>query len=201
MTANTKTFIHEVNFENFTEFKETYVDIDFPIIIRTTGPGIPTLVEISSTAVGSITAPQWEIGDYNVAEGQELIHGWAEGTRIYWHVHVLTNGVNINDRYIRFQVGRGYAPIGSQLSSAKVLTSVDFKIPANTPDKTHFIISIDDEELPNAKIGTHIWAILKRIATSNVGTYPAPTNNPWCSMLQMHVQVDTLGSRQIGLKN
>ena len=201
MTANTKTFIHEVNFENFTEFKETYVDIDFPIIIRQTGTGIPSLVEISSTPVGSITAPQWQINDFNIAEGQELIHGWAEGTRIYWHVHVLTNGVDITNRYLRWQLGRVYAPIGGQISNAETLTSIDFEIPANTPDKTHFIISIDDEVLPNSKIGTHVWAILKRIATSNVGTYPAPTNNPWCSMLQMHVQVDTLGSRQIGLKN
>jgi hypothetical protein len=195
-----KKFRHELEFEDYTVFKETYVDIDFPIIIRTTGSGIPSLTEISSSAVGSITAPQWQVGDYNIAEGQELIHGWKEGTRLYWHVHVLTNGTDINNRYLRWQIGRVFAPIGGQLSSPEVLTSTDLLIPANTPAKTHFIYSIDSEILTDAKIGTHVWAILKRIDTSNVGTYPAPTNNPWCSMLQIHVQVDTLGSRSIGTK-
>ena len=46
----------------------------------------------------------------------------------------------------------------------------------------------------------HYWAILKRVATSNPTTFPAPTSDPWCSMLQIYIQVDTLGSRKEGTK-
>ena len=48
-----------------------FVDLDFPIIVRNTGVGIPTL----ETLIGNVTAPQWQVNDFNVCEGQELIHG------------------------------------------------------------------------------------------------------------------------------
>lgn len=49
---------------------------------------------------------------------------------------------------------------------------------------------------PPIKIGGHVVARLKRVAA--VGA--APTNDPWIPMLQLHIQLDTLGSRTIGNK-
>ena len=169
-----------------------WVDIDFPIIIRTTGTGIPSL----TTLQGNVTAPQWEVNDYNVCEGQELIHGWKEGSTVYWHVHFITNGSDGTNRYVKWTVEWFWVNINGVLSDTITTTSPDILIPANTTSKTMFIGSIGSYTLTNARIGGHVFARLTRVAAS--GT--APSNNPWCSMLQMHVEVDTLGSQQISAK-
>ena len=172
-------------------FKPYWVDVDFPIIIRTTGPNIPTLVALQ----GNITAPQWQVNDYNVCEGQELVHLWQEGTDGYWHCHLVTNGTDVTDRYVNFEVEYCYADVNGVLSASSTVTSGDVLIPANTPSKTHLVISIAQVNLP-LKIAAHVWPRLRRIAST--GT--APTNNPWCTMLQMHIQCDTVGSHEIMTK-
>ena len=58
------------------------------------------------------------------------------------------------------------------------------------------IVSIGNFIPENGGIGGHVFARLRRIAST--GT--APTANPWCGMLQMHIQCDTMGSRQISSK-
>jgi hypothetical protein len=77
-----------------------------------------------------------------------------------------------------------------------VYTSADILIPANTADKTQIIMPITNFTPTGAKIGDHCIARLKRVAA--VGT--APTNNPWIPMLQMHIEKDTVGSRQMTVK-
>lgn len=172
-----------------------WIDIDYPIIIRTTGTGVPSLVAIAP----DITVPQWEINDFTVCEGQEMVHAWKEGTAAHWHCHIITNGTDVTNRYLRWEIKLTYANVNSQLVS-NTITSLDLVIPANTPDKTHLILSINTMEMPGMRIGTHVYARLKRIATSNIETYPAPSNDPWCSMLQMHIECDTFGSRDIASK-
>jgi hypothetical protein len=175
-----------------TGLARTWVDIDFPIIIRTTGANIPTL----ATLKGNITVPQWQVNDFNVCEGQEMIHAWLEGSTIYWHVHVITNGLDATNRYLRFEVEWVFANIGGVLSATITDTSVDLLIPANTTDRTHLICSISNRLMTGNRIGTHVYARLRRVAA--VGA--APTNDPFCSMLQLHVETDTTGSRQIATK-
>ena len=169
-----------------------WVDIDFPIIIRTTGTNIPSL----TTLQGNVTAPQWAVNDFNVCEGQELIHGWKEGSTVYWHVHFITNGSDGTNRYVKWTVEWFWVNINGVLSNTITTTSSDILIPANTTSKTMFIGSIGSYALTDARIGGHVFARLTRVAAS--GT--APSNSPWCSMLQMHVEVDTLGSQQISAK-
>ena len=170
----------------------TWVDIDFPILIRTTGANIPTL----QTLKGNITVPRWSVNDFNVCEGQELIHAWLEGSTIYWHVHVISNGLDATNRYLRFEIEWVFANIGDVLSATITDTSVDLLIPANTTDRTHLIFSIANRLMTGNRIGTHVYARLRRVAA--VGA--APTNDPFCSMLQLHVETDTTGSRQIATK-
>lgn len=168
-----------------------WVDIDFPIIARTAVANNPT----PATFKGNITAPQWALNDWIVCEGQEMIHAWKEGSEVQWHVHVTTGGTDTNDRYIRFEVEWTWANFNAALAAATTTTSVDLKIPANTADRTHIIYEIAKVTFAGT-IGTHVWARLKRVAA--VGT--APTANPFCSMLQMHVECDTFGSRNISSK-
>lgn len=168
-------------------------DIDFPIIIRTTGTGIPAL----TTFNGNITMPQWAVNDYNVCESQELVHEWKEGTECFWHLHLTTNGLDATDRYVKFEVEYGYNNgHNTAWTFPTAITTADLLIPANTPDKTMLILSLGSFTPSSAKIGAHVVARLKRVTAS--GT--APTNNPWIPMLQMHIEKDTLGSRQITAK-
>ena len=168
-----------------------WTDVDFPIIIRTTGPNIPTLVAIN----GNLTMPQWAVGDFNVCESQEFVHGWKEGSEVFWHVHLTTNGLDATNRYVRFELEYGYADVMGQWVFPAVFTSPDILIPANTPNETMMIVPITSFT-PAIHIGGHAVARLKRVAAAGA----APTNNPWIPMLQMHIQLDTLGSRNIGSK-
>jgi hypothetical protein len=168
-----------------------WLDIDFPIIIRTTGAGIPTL----ETFNGNISMPRWQVNDFNNCESQELIHPWREGSAAYWHLHLNTNGSDGTNRYVRFQLEYGYSVAGVWTFPAVVDTG-DILIPAGTATKTQIIMSLATFTPTGAKIGDHAIAYLKRIAAA--GT--APSNDPWIPMLQMHVECDTLGSRQITSK-
>jgi hypothetical protein len=170
---------------------DSWTDIDFPIIIRTTGPNIPTL----QTLNGNITMPQWAVNAFNVCESQEFVHGWKEGTAVFWHLHLTTNGVDVTDRFVRFTVEYGYVDVMGQWVFPAVLDSGDIRIPANTPTRTMMIMPLGSFT-PPIKIGGHSVARLVRVAS--VGA--APTNNPWIPMLQQHIQLDTLGSRTIGAK-
>jgi hypothetical protein len=169
-----------------------WVDLDFPIIVRTTGAGIPSL----QTLQGNLTAPQWQVNDFNMCEGQELPHCWKEGTTLYFHIHLITNGSDVNNRYVAFEVEYAFADLDGVLSAAQTIPSGDLLIPAATTTKTHKLLGVGTLALSTQKIGCHIYTRLKRVAAS--GT--APTSNPWVTMLQAHIEVDTLGSRQIGAK-
>ena len=170
---------------------DCWVDIDFPILIRTTGPGIPTLAAIN----GNITMPQWAVNDVNICESQELIHSWKEGSTVYWHIHLTTNGLDATNRYVRFELEYGYVDVMGQWVFPAVFTSPDILIPANTPNETMMIVPITSFT-PAIHIGGHAVARLRRVAAAGA----APTNNPWIPMMQLHIQLDTLGSRNIGSK-
>ena len=164
-----------------------WVDIDFPIIIRTTGANIPTL----ETIQGNITVPQWKVNDVNVCEGQELIHQWKENSEVRWHLHMITNGSEVTDKYVKWEIEYFWVNVDGAISASDT-QSVEYKIPANTPSKTMFIVSIYQWTPTGGKIGGHVFARLKRIASSGA----APVANPWCNMLQLHVECDTVGSRE-----
>jgi len=155
-----------------------WVDVDFPILIRTTGPGIPTLAAIN----GNITMPQWAVNDVNICESQELIHSWKEGSTVYWHIHLTTNGLDATDRYVRFELEYGYVDVMGQWVWPAVFTSPDILIPANTPNETMMLVPITSFT-PAIHIGGHAVARLKRVAAAGA----APTNIPWIPMLQLHI--------------
>jgi hypothetical protein len=166
-------------------------DIDFPIIIRTTGANIPT----RTTLNGNITMPLWQVNDYNVCESQELIHQWKENSTVYWHVHLTTGALDATDRFVRFSVEFGYAAPGGAWVFPTAIDSGDLKIPASTPAKTMLLMSLGSFT-PESAIGGHVVARLTRIAAT--GT--APSADPWIPMLQLHVECDSYGSRTISDK-
>ena len=168
-----------------------YEDINFPILIRTTGAGIPTLTTLN----GNITMPQWAVNDFNVCESAEIFHGWDQQSPLEWHIHLTTNGLDATDRYVKFELEYGYAESGGEWVFPAVFTTPDLLIPANTATKTMIFFNFTTFT-PSASVGGHVIARLKRVAAA--GT--APTSNPWVPMLQAHVKKDTLGTRTVNAK-
>lgn len=199
----TRTQIQEA-FKDFRSIKEfeklvgwtndniySWSDIDFPIIVRTAGATDPVPTALN----GNLLVPQWAVNDLHVCESQELVHGWKEGSPLYWHIHLTTNGLDATDRYVRFELEYGYVDAFGVWTFPVTLTTADLLIPANTTTKTHIMMDLGSFT-PSIKIGGQVVARLRRIAS--VGA--APTSNPWIPMLQLHVQLDTIGSRTIGAK-
>lgn len=173
-------------------------DIDFPIVSRNTGTGRPTDATLGTSAGGTLlTAPTWAIGDFNQCETQELVHEYKEGSTLYWHIHLITNGLEVGNHYVRFRVTYSWQNIDGVLSTPIDLDSPDLLIPGGTADRTMLLFSIGNFT-PAARIGGHVKARLSRIALAGAGT--APAANPFVEMLQLHVECDTLGSRQISSK-
>ena len=168
-----------------------WVDIDFSIIIRTTGTGVPTI----ATLIGNLTAPRWAVNDYHNFEGQEFIHPWCEGTAVYWHFHMYTNGLEASAKYVKFEIEYSWANINGALP-ATVTNSIEYEIPANTPDRTMKLVSISSFVPTGGKIGGHVKPRLKRVASSGA----APAADPFIEMLQLHVLCDSEGSSSISAK-
>lgn len=171
---------------------DRWVDIDHPIIIRTVAAGTPILAVLN----GNITMPQWAVNDAHVCESQEFIHPWKEGSEVQWHIHLTTNGVDGTDRFVAFNLEYGYANAGGPWTFPAAITTADLPIPANTPDRTMLLLPLASFTPTGLKIGAHSVARLRRVAAAGA----APTLNPFIAMLQMHVQVDTLGSRTAAAK-
>jgi hypothetical protein len=146
---------------------------------------------------GNITAPAWDVDDFAQIEGKEFPHTWKEATALQWHIHLITNGVDTSDRYVKFEIEYCWANPMTALSSAITITSAELLIPANTTDRTHMLFNIGSAWTPTAgTIGAMCFARLKRVAS--VGT--APTEIPFVHMAQLHIMNDTMGSRTITAK-
>ena len=190
--------------DDYSEFEEdgtlkfngdgaVWVDIDFPIVARTAQAGQPT----PATLIGNLIAPPWAVNDYFDGQGQEFIHGWDEGSEVSWHVHVYQEA-DATDSYLNWQVEYTWANVsqtGEDVPATTTITSGDHLIPGGSGLK-FFIIPIDTFTPTDGKITAHAKPRLTRIASSGA----APSANPYCEMLQLHVLCDTVGSRNISTK-
>lgn len=171
--------------------KTVWVDVDFPLITRTTGTNRPTLATFNT----NFEMLQWAVNDNLPVENQEMIHGWKEGTEVFWHVHMVTGGTNVNARYVKWKIDYCYANVGSTYNGIQTVQA-EILIPANTPAFSNILCSIGSFTDPNLRIGAHVKAKVTRIAAT--GT--APTANPFLDMCQIHVQCDSVGSGSIAAK-
>jgi hypothetical protein len=174
-----------------------YNDLFFDISPRTTGAGKPTLATFS----GSINCYTMAINDITELGVGEMIHNWKEGTPLEIHVHWASNGTDVNDRYVKWEVdytwANRYEEGGTTAFPADTTVSAESTIPtATNVDKTHYYTSITTFTPTGGKIGACLTMSLKRIAASST----APSNNPWVLMVGVHYQVDTKGSETISTK-
>lgn len=170
-------------------------DLNFPIIQRASGQTIAAYTAID--AGGLLLYPQWQVDDFHVADANELRHGWKEGSTISWHIHMITNGSEGTDKYVKWELIWAIADVNEVLEERTTITTDDYLIPANTASKTHLIVPLGTAALTGYRIGAHIYPRLKRVTATGA----APAANPWVPMLQAHIELDTLGSAQITSKS
>ena len=170
-----------------------FEDIDFPVIARTAQAGQPT----PAALIGNLRAPQWAVNDFFDCQGQELFHSWKEGSAVYWHIHMYATP-NVGDSYVRWRVEYTWmnsAPSGVVVPAPVVVDSADFLIPGGSGLR-FYAVPIATFVPVGGLIAAHVKPRLTRIAATGA----ALSVNPFCEMLQLHVECDTVGSRQEWIK-
>lgn len=140
----------------------------------------------------------FKVNDYVQLAAQELPHNWVEGSPLHVHVHILTNGVNTSNRYIKSQITylwvNSYGDGNGQTAASQTgVIAYEFMIPANTPTRTHFVFDVGVINGAGMKIGSYLGLHYTRVAST--GT--APTSNPYVLAVGLHHQVNTLGSLEL----
>lgn len=165
--------------------------------------------QISSGRVGVANFPDWDTFTTNTAEykfavddyidlgGQEIMHDWKEGTAIYPHIHITTDGANTSgsSQYVKFTIYFGYADTGEVWTETSV--DVEEEIVNGTADMTHILANGVSIALANNKIGSHMKIRVKRIAATTGTEYP---NHIFVTQIGVHYEADTIGSRLISSK-
>lgn len=168
-----------------------YNDLLFPLIPKATGAGNPSL----ATLVGNLQAYAFAVNDAIQCESSELLHFWKEGTQISFHVHWATGGTDAAETGVKWEIEYAWSDINGVFSSSTTI-SAEETIAANTTAKTHLLTAVGTYTPSGGKIGSQLAMRLKRITAA--GT--APAANPLALQVGVHVQMDTLGSRQIATK-
>ena len=159
---------------------------------------------ISRARIPTSSAPTWAVfttnikkytfavNDYVYVGSSELAHTYKEGSNLYPHIHIYTNGVDVTDRTVKYKSNNIMCGVGAAAVEANF--EKQFTIPANTPDKTHLLLQFDAVSGVGKTIGGDICARFSRVV-EDTGT--APSNDPFVSQLGIHIEQDTMGSRDI----
>jgi hypothetical protein len=142
-----------------------------------------------STFTTNLNAYTFDIDDYFDLSTTELLHGWEEGTDIELHIHWATNGSNVDDRKVKWQIFYSWGDNG-EVFSAESNSENESTITGGTTSLTHLYTSIGTISGANYKIGSIIKMRIKRIAST--GT--EPTADPFGLMVGIHYRINTIGS-------
>lgn len=163
-------------------------DIQFSIATaKLPAANVPTW----SAFTASLYKFTYAINDYSFLESNEISHSYIQGTDVTVHCHIYTNGIDTTDRTVAYELV--YAITNRDNVATEVtVVSPDFTIPANIADRTHLYVPIATITGTNFLMGADITLRFRRVAAS-AGT--APTNDPFVSMVGMHIRQDFHGSR------
>ena len=152
--------------------------------------------------MGNTNAYRFAVNDYLEPDATEIQHGYLEGSNIEIHVHWVTNGLELVDKYVRWEVEYTLANtnpatgIGDAFPATTVV-SAETTIPANTPDRTNMYTSVVTVVAAALNIGAIVKMRVRRIAATGGA---APAVDPFGLMAGVHIECDTVGSRTITTK-
>ena len=160
---------------------------------------------MSSGRIGGANQPTWAafqgnieeytfgINDYIHLPSGEILHSYKEGSDIHLHCHIVTNGSDVADTQVNYEIEYTIGDIGEVMSAAAIITSGNFTIPGGTADRTHLYVAIDDIAGATFLIQAAIKMRFRRIV--RVGGTADPTLDPFVLMAGIHIEEDTVGSR------
>ncbi len=158
-----------------------------PVVAARLGATAPTL----ATFTGQIKQYTFDaVNDYIIG-ATELIHTYEQGSDVEAHVHWATNGTDINNRFVQFQMKYSLLVPGAPASAQATLVTGDLTIPGGTTTLTSYVNAFT-ALIPGAAlvIGSYIVFRFERIAA--VGA--APSNDPFVIAVGFHARMDSTGS-------
>ncbi|MFA4834860.1 MAG: hypothetical protein WC749_02145 [Dehalococcoidia bacterium] len=169
-----------------------------PILSARLGATPPTL----ATFVTPTEQYTFDATNDYVIGATEITHKYKEGTDISAHIHWATNGVDVGDTGVKWQLDYTVANAdeAAAFTSAFGVTAaltIDTLIPGGTADRSH-ILSVFSPVITGTslKIGAYIVWKLSRIASATA----APASDPFGLAVGFHAQMDTIGSRTVSTK-
>lgn len=153
-----------------------------PLITSRVGSIAPTL----TTFNGNIEQYTFGIND-EIYGTNEITHDYIEGTDLHPHIHWATNGSDVDNRYIKWELEYSYGNHDGVFTTPIIIVDEEL-IPADTPDKTHFVTDFNLIDGTNILVGAYICWRLRRITAS--GT--APTSNPFGLAIGVHAEMNML---------
>lgn len=158
-------------------------------------------IPIAGAKVPAANAPTWSaftanlnsytfaIDDYLDLGTAEILHGYKEETDIGLHVHFITNGLDADERTVKFTLHYSWGNPADVMDAESSLTA-EYTIPASTTDKTNFSLYLGAITGTGKTIQSLFKCRIERIAST--GTEPA--SDPFVEMVGIHYEIDTIGS-------
>ncbi len=137
------------------------------------------------------------VDDYIDLQAGELPHWWKEGTNGDVHLHVTLKAANATgaDRFAKFTVYIARADAGD--AWAETSLTAELTIPTGSVALKAFYLDMGDIDLAAYSIGAQVKIRVKRIAATGGTEY---ASEPFITQCGIHLQKDTVGSRQENIK-
>ena len=152
-----------------------------------------------SAFVGNLNAFVFQLNDY-LEFSSELLHGYQEGSDLEMHIHWVTNGTDIDNRAVKWEIEYSFANRDAagfgDVFPATTVVSAEQVIPADTPNLSHAFKAITTVTGTGFEIGRALKGRVRRIAAAGTD----PSSDPFGLAIGIHYRVDTLGSRLITQK-
>lgn len=160
---------------------------------------LPTSAYPDRTAfTANLNAYVFKLNDYADLWTIEILHDYKEWSDLELHLHLATNWLDATERKVKYIVyySRGSPNHWTTQFSAEASLTAELIIPADTPDKSAFYLSM----WTISWVWMWIWCQLKTRIKRIAWTWIEPTNWPFLWMVWVHYQKDTLWSRTISSK-
>jgi len=169
----------------------TYDDLQFPVA----SGRVPASNAPNWEAFGSLNASEFAfgVGEFIDCQANEPTHGWKEGSDIEVHLHFATKTAQNSgsSQFVKFEVWvQRASPEGTW---NQVSFTNQAEIPTGTPALKHFLIDIGTMTMDGYEVGTQMKVRVRRAAATGT-EYAADV---FITQIGMHLQQDTLGSREI----
>lgn len=162
-------------------------------------------IPMTTGKLGGANTPTWAafqdvtmeytfaVGDLIHLPSVEIPHSYEEGSDLEVHCHIVTNGSDVGDTDVRYEVVYTIGDMDEVMGAAVGFASLDITIDGGTADRTHYYIFIGTIAGAGFKVGAALKMRFNRKAL--IGGGNAPTNDPFVLMVGVHVEEDTVGSR------